>query len=63
MNLVELAAQEIRTEINNQVEGLSFGTASDFATYQRHCGVIQGLREALVIFEDLIKLSEQDDDN
>lgn len=63
MNLVELAAQELRTEINNQVEGLSFGTASDFATYQRHCGVIQGLREALVIFEDLIKLSEQDDDN
>lgn len=63
MNLVELAVQEIRTEINNQVEGLSYGSASDFATYQRHCGVIQGLREALVIFEDLVKLTQRDDDN
>jgi hypothetical protein len=41
-------------------ESLAQGNASDYAAYQRLCGVIQGLQTSLDILDNLLKDEENE---
>lgn len=60
MRLVEVLVGAIKIRQEKIAQALVNGNAVNFETYQRLVGQHQGLEEALVILNDLLK--EDDDD-
>ncbi|NDG25785.1 MAG: hypothetical protein EB120_01245 [Proteobacteria bacterium] len=53
MNPFELLSSKIDERIQNTEASLSSGSAKDYAEYRELCGVIRGLRSALMECQDL----------
>ena len=53
MKLFELLITKIQERIKNVEESLNNGSAKDYAEYRELCGVIRGLRSALMECQDL----------
>jgi len=53
MNPFELLSSKINERIQNTEASLSSGSAKDYAEYRELCGVIRGLRSALMECQDL----------
>lgn len=47
--------EKIRIEMNNYADDVATGLCSDFASYQKLCGMIQGLALAERLLLDLVE--------
>jgi|TARA_R110000868_G_scaffold5330_2_gene32605 hypothetical protein len=61
-NFVEVLREIIRKDMNNYADDVAGGACSDFASYQKLCGVIQGLAIAERHLLDLAEKADKDDE-
>ena len=57
--------EKLRNEMNNYADDVATGMCSDFASYQKLCGMIQGLALAERLLLDLVEAArkgEEDDE-
>lgn len=47
--------EKLRTEMNNYADDVATGLCGDFASYQKLCGLIQGLALAERLLLDLVE--------
>ena len=61
-NFVEVLREIIRKDMNNYADDVAGGACADFASYQKLCGVIQGLAIAERHLLDLAEKPDKDND-
>lgn len=61
-NFVDTLRKIIRDDMNNYTDDMAGGICVDYASYQKLCGVIQGLAIAERHLLDLAKRAEDNDD-
>jgi hypothetical protein len=61
-NFVDVLREIIRKDMNNYADDVAGGACSDFASYQKLCGVIQGLAIAERHLLDLAEKADKDDE-
>jgi hypothetical protein len=61
-NFVDTLRKILRDDMNNYADDLAGGACADYASYQKLCGVIQGLAIAERHLLDLAKRAEDNDD-
>jgi len=61
-NFVEVLREIIRKDMNNYADDVAGGACDDFASYQKLCGVIQGLAIAERHLLDLAEKADKNDD-
>lgn len=61
-NFVEVLREIIRKDMNNYADDVAGGACADFASYQKLCGVIQGLAIAERHLLDLAEKADKDND-
>ena len=64
MNTVlDVLRSELRLKIEEQRTALAEGSAKDFAEYKEQTGAIRGLAYALYLTEDLMRKSQENDND
>lgn len=61
-NFVDILRKMIRDDMNNYADDVAGGVCADYASYQKLCGVIQGLAIAERHLLDLAKRAKEDDE-
>lgn len=61
-NFVDILRKHIRDDMNNYADDVAGGACADYASYQKLCGVIQGLAIAERHLLDLAKRVKEEDD-
>jgi hypothetical protein len=60
LTLVELFKQRLTEQLDNKVDDVSSGCASDYADYRYRIGVIEGLTIAEREFSEILRNYEED---
>ena len=61
-NFPEVLRDKIRKDMNDYTDEMAGGICSDYASYQKLCGVIQGLAIAERHLLDLVEAQEKDEE-
>lgn len=61
-NFVDILRKQIRDDMNNYTDDMAGGICVDYASYQKLCGVIQGLAIAERHLLDLAKKVKEADE-
>lgn len=61
-NFPEVLRDKIRKDMNEYTDEMAGGICSDYASYQKLCGVIQGLAIAERHLLDLVEAQEKDEE-
>lgn len=61
-SFVRVLREKVRTDMNNYADDVATGRCQDFASYQKLCGLIQGLAVAERHILDLVEKVEQSDE-
>ena len=61
-NFASVLRDKLRKEMNDYTDDMANGVCADFASYQKLCGIIQGLALAERHLLDLVEAQKKDED-
>lgn len=61
--VLDVLRSELQSKLSQQRKTLTDGVAKDFADYKEQAGAIRGLTYALYLVEDLMRKSQEMDDD
>lgn len=62
-NFASVLREKIRKDMNDYTDDMANGVCTDFASYQKLCGVIQGLALAERHLLDLVEAANKEDED